>query len=665
MNPIQLEDFSNFQFLSGVQLSEDKRTAAFVVKKADLENNSYCSNIWLCDVSSGTVRQLTAMKNESRFLWLDNSTILFPSAREKKDKESLPGIEETVYYRIRIDGGEGVRAFSVPLAVDEIEALEDGRFLLSASFDHNKPDFRSLEGSAKEEAEKQWKEEQDYQVLDEIPYWENGGGFTNKKRTRLWLFHPTDGKPIPITEPMMHVNYFHWERESGKVLYIGTSFSDRMPISSGLFRYDPQNGNTETLVPQGHYAIELAYHQGDRVVMMASEGKRCGINENPCLFRVETDGAVSLLQDADLSYYSAVGSDSRLGGGKSWVAENGGMTFIVTDRNCSRLISIEPDGAFSFLTKPEGSVDCFDRKGDVCLMVAMRGQDLQELYSVDLVSGTEHKLTAFNEGVFDGKYRAVPQPLSFVNKDGVDIDGWVMLPKDYDPSKRYPAILDIHGGPKTVYGTVYYHEMQLWVGQGYFVFFSNPRGGDGRGNAFSDIRGKYGTTDYRDLMEFTDQVLAAYPAIDSSRLGVTGGSYGGFMTNWVIGHTDRFAAAASQRSIANWISMSYTTDIGYYFGPDQTGATAWDGMERMWEQSPLKYADRCKTPTLFIHSDEDYRCWMAEGLQMYTALKVHGVESRLCLFKGENHELSRSGKPKHRIRRLREITNWFDRFLNP
>ncbi len=258
---------------------------------------------------------------------------------------------------------------------------------------------------------------------------------------------------------------------------------------------------------------------------------------------------------------------------------------------------------------------------------------------------------------------AVPQPLSFRNEDGLELDGWVLLPRGYDPARQYPAILDIHGGPKTVYGTVYYHEMQLWASQGYFVFYCNPRGGDGRGDAFADIRGKYGAIDYADLMGFTDRVLEAYPAIDARRVGVTGGSYGGFMTNWIIGHTDRFAAAASQRSISNWISMGYTTDIGYYFAPDQTAATPWDNLERMWDQSPLKYADRCVTPTLFIHSDQDYRCWQAEALQMFTALKVHGVESRLCLFKGENHELSRSGKPKHRIRRLREITGWMDRHL--
>ncbi len=139
---------------------------------------------------------------------------------------------------------------------------------------------------------------------------------------------------------------------------------------------------------------------------------------------------------------------------------------------------------------------------------------------------------------------------------------------------------------------------------------------------------------------------------------------GGFMTNWIIGHTKRFKAAASQRSISNWISKFATTDIGYFFVEDQQASTPWKDVEKLWFHSPpLKYADKVVTPTLFIHSEEDYRCWLAEGLQMFTSLKYHGVESKLVLFKGENHELSRSGKPKHRIRRLKEITQWFNRHL--
>ena len=343
------------------------------------------------------------------------------------------------------------------------------------------------------------------------------------------------------------------------------------------------------------------------------------------------------------------------------MAEEDGVTYITTERNWSKINHTDYNGHVTSLTADEGSVDCMDKKGETLVYVAMRQNKLQELYC--LTEQGEMQLSHINERIFEKKSVVTPKPLRITNDEGVEIDGWVLEPVDYDESKSYPAILDIHGGPKTVYGTCFMHEMQYWANEGYFVFFCNPRGGDGRGNEFADIRGRYGQEDYEDIMAFTDYVLWSYPQIDKSRIGVTGGSYGGFMTNWIIGHTHRFAAAASQRSISNWISMEGTSDIGPYFGLDQAGGNAWERQDQAWWHSPLKYADKCTTPTLFIHSDEDYRCWMVEALQMFSALKVHGIESRVCLFHGENHELSRSGKPEHRIRRLKEITDWFNHYL--
>lgn len=169
--------------------------------------------------------------------------------------------------------------------------------------------------------------------------------------------------------------------------------------------------------------------------------------------------------------------------------------------------------------------------------------------------------------------------------------------------------------------------------------------------------------DYENIMQFADCMLEKYPDADKENFGVTGGSYGGFMTNWIIGHTDRFKAAVSQRSISTWISKELISDIGIWFAPDNQGTSTFENVEKMWWHSPLKYADKCKTPTLFIHSDADYRCNQVEGISMYTALVMNGCEARMCLFKGENHDLSRSGKPLSRIRRMEEILAWFDKYL--
>ena len=258
---------------------------------------------------------------------------------------------------------------------------------------------------------------------------------------------------------------------------------------------------------------------------------------------------------------------------------------------------------------------------------------------------------------------SVPRRIQYKDFEGKEQVGYVLYPIDFDPDKSYPGILDIHGGPKTVYGTVFYHEMQVWTSRGYFVFFCNPHGSDGKDDAFADIRGKYGTIDYEDILLFVDTVLDQIPQIDPERLGVTGGSYGGFMTNWIIGHTNKFKAAASQRSISNWISFYNTSDIGPEFTKDQQGTTIEDDLEKLWFHSPLQYAKQAKTPTLFIHSDEDYRCPLSEGLQMLNALLQNDIEARMCMFHQENHELSRSGRPHDRIKRLEEITNWMDKYL--
>ena len=453
------------------------------------------------------------------------------------------------------------------------------------------------------------------------------------------------------------VTYFSYK--DGKVLYVGNLFEGKLEQREGIFCYDIASKTTETLLPiDANFRVTFAEFLEDTVICALNDCKEYGMNQNPSFYIIK-NGKVELLKKHDTWMANTVGSDCRYGGGKSYRVANGKLYFPTTVFKDSFLNTIDLAGNETVLTKADGSVDVYDVHGDEILFAGLRGIKLQEIYS--LKDGEETQITKFNENIYTDKKISIPEKCNFVN-DGIEIEGWVLKPVDYDETKTYPAILDIHGGPKTVFGEVFYHEMQVWANMGYFVFFCNPRGGDGRGNAFADIRGKYGTIDYDDLMKFTDVVLEKYP-IKADRVGVTGGSYGGYMTNWIIGHTDRFRCAASQRSIANWISKFGTTDIGYYFNADQNASTPWINQEKLWWHSPMKYADKVKTPTLFIHSEEDYRCWLAEGIQMFTALKYHGVEARLCMFRGENHELSRSGKPKHRVRRLEEMTNWFEKYL--
>ncbi|GIP46768.1 peptidase S9 [Paenibacillus sp. J53TS2] len=665
MEALQLEDFTGYRFLSAVQLSPNGSYAAYGVKISNPEKQGYLSDLWITSVRDGQTRQYTGMGDVGSFRWLDDDTLFIQADREHLDKEPHPLEPQTHFYTLRLDGGEALKAFTLPLRVTEILPLNDSRWAVRASYDNANPTITGQTEEDKAKARKAYDEEQDYTVLDEIPFWQNGAGITNKKRNRIYLYDAANGSLTPVSAPSFDVSLMKVNDTRTQLMYIGVDYSDKMELTDSLWTLDLGTAQARERIPAGTYQFRSAEFLGQDIVFAASEHRKYTINENPTFSRLDPEGRIVRFADPDFSVGNTVGSDCRLGEGRWFKAEKDGIYCLVTDRACSRLCKITYDGHTEFLSQAEGSMDVFAKSGGTVVFIGMREQRLQELYQLELSSGEEIQLTNFNDQVLHGKYVAVPQPLSFVNKDSVEIDGWVLLPKDYDASRTYPAILNIHGGPKTVYGTVFFHEMQLWANDGYFVLYSNPRGGDGRGDDFADIRGRYGTIDYEDLMEFTDRALAAYPAIDSQRLGVTGGSYGGFMTNWIIGHTERFAAAVSQRSISNWISMCCTTDIGYYFAVDQTASTPWDGAEHMWEQSPLKYADRVQTPTLFLHSDEDFRCWQVEALQMFTALKMHGVASRLCLFKGENHELSRSGKPVHRIRRLKEISAWFHLYLQP
>lgn len=657
MENLKLRDFLDYNYLSSIEVSPDEKNTAFIVHRGDYDDNDYKSNIWVMNNETKKYFRLTGMNEERSFLWLDETKILFPSMRDKKLKVKVEeGEKWTCYYSIDINGGEAQEYMRVPLIVTSIKKIDGDNFILTAKYDNYGVNLNELTGEARAEATKKIKEDKDYEILDEIPFWSNGGGFTNKKRNRLYIYNRATEEIIPVSDSISNVTYYSYK--DGVVLYVVNRFKDKQEQREAIYTYDIATKEEKLVLPSEDYRVSFAEFFGDGILCGLNDTLKYGLNQNPNFYMIR-DGKVELFKEHDTWMINTVGSDCRYGGGKSFRVKGNKLYFLTTVMHDAFLNTLDINGEERVLTKANGSVDTYAIAGDDIYFIGLRGLRLQELYL--LKDEEEIQLTKFNENIIESKKLSIPEKFNIVN-DGIEIEGWVLKPTDYEEGKEYPAILDIHGGPKTVYGDVFYHEMQVWANMGYFVFFCNPRGGDGRGNEFADIRGKYGTVDYDDLMKFTDEVLKAYP-IDRSRVGVTGGSYGGFMTNWIIGHTDRFACAASQRSIANWFSKFGTTDIGYYFNVDQNASSPWENPEKLWWHSPMKYADKVKTPTLFIHSEEDYRCWLTEGIQMFTSLKYHGVPARLCMFRGENHELSRSGKPRHRVKRLEEMTNWFELYL--
>lgn len=661
MELLKIEDFKDFKYLSGIRHSPDGRHACFALHQTDLEENRYLSNLYLLELGTDRIRKLTTFNEESGFKWQDDEHVVFTALRDKKDKEKSDALEElTELYRINIHGGEADKYISFKKKLGTYEFLKDGTILATVEYDHNMKELLDLEGEPRSEELKRRKEEQDYEVLEEIPFWANGGGYTSRRRSRLALFNSGGTFLRYLTGPYTDVESLKMDREKVRGVIVSTTFQDRMALNNDVSLY--ADGEIFPLeLPEMNYGY-ADFLTDDRLILTAGDMQRFGLNENKKFYTLAIEGREfrCISEDLDISLYNSVGTDSRYGASPDKVVDSGFLYFIATEGTSSHAKRIDESGHIEDLVMDEGSVDGLSVKGDSLLYIGMKDSCLQELYA----HGEPWKrLSDFNSWVYAKKTLSLPEPLTLSLPDGQTVDGFVIRPAGYQEGTKYPAILNIHGGPKTVFGSVFHHEMQVFSALGYFLVYCNPRGSDGKGDAFSDIRGKYGTIDYDDLMAFADLAMETYPDIDEDRFGVTGGSYGGYMTNWIIGHTDRFRAAASERSIANWISKFNTTDIGYYFVDDQAEGTPWNSQEKLWEQSPLKYADRVKTPTLFIHSDEDYRCWVAEGLQMFTALKYHGIPSRLCMFHGENHELSRSGKPKHRVRRLVELTAWFEAYL--
>ena len=658
MENLKLKSFLEYKFLSNLDFNTKGNILAFTVTESDFDKNAYKNFIYTLDIENKNIKKLTHSGKEKNSLWLNENIILFSGARDEKINSKVKlGETWTLYYALDIkNGGEAYEYMRIPMEVTGIKIVDENNFFLTATYDHNSLDLNNLTGDEREKAIATIEENKDYEVLDEIPFWNNGVGFVNKKRNRLYHFDRTNNKLTPISDEYSNIELFNVR--DNKVIFIARTYTDKLPLTASLWTYDLISNNLENIISDNLYDISFANFIEDKIVCAFSDMTQFGVNENHKLYLID-DKNINLLYENDTWLSSTVGSDCRLGGGKSFKVIGDKLYFLSTVVERTHLNSVDIKGNVQVLCDEDGSIDCFDIANGNIFYVGMRDYTLQEIYKLE--NNSSEKLTTFNEEI-NKKYKiSKPEIFDFTTNEDTT-KGFVIYPVDYDKNKTYPAILDIHGGPKTVYGNIFYHEMQVWANMGYFVFFTNPHGSDGYGNVFADIRGKYGTVDYNDLMNFTDYVLEKYP-IDKKRVGVTGGSYGGYMTNWIIGHTDRFACAASQRSISNWISKFGTTDIGYYFNADQNQATPWQFHDKLWWHSPLKYADKAKTPTLFIHSEEDYRCWLAEGLQMFTALKYHGVEARLCMFRGENHELSRGGKPKHRVRRLTEITNWFEKYL--
>lgn len=658
MEHITCETFLDLTYLSDIALSPDGRYIAYLRQTPDLDRNGYDPALWIYDHKTGEDRQLTTLRAVRSFAWLDSCTLIFPGQRSGAAAQTNG--EQTVYYTLSVCGGEAQERFSVPVKGGKALPLDDGRFVFTAANDTNRPDLAGMSQVEKENALADYRR-RTYDVLEDIPFWTNGLGITSGQRTQLCMYDPADGSLRYLTQPPLKVAGF--TVSGNRVLYTGSNFSDIQTLRHAVYLWDGEANESRCLLEQDRCLVKLFTLWEDKAVLCLTDGLSYGNGQNGDFYTVNIKtGAMELLLRHDSHCVgSTVGTDCRLGAGTTACVCGDTLYYLSTVDRDSRIEALDLNTKEVRVLTGSGSVEYLDARAGHIAYLAFRDNRPGEIYT--LAQGRELRLTHANDAVISRYALSQPEALEADIGAGLPIQGWVMKPVDYVPGHKYPAILSIHGGPRLSYGSVFFHEMQVWAAEGYFVVFCNPRGSEGRGNDFADIRGRFGTIDYDDIMGFLDAALAAYPDIDPQHLGVGGGSYGGFMTNRIIGHTSRFRAACAQRSIANWTGMEGTTDIGYYFAKGQTGASHREDRELQWQQSPLRYADRVTTPTLFLHGDQDYRCWKLEAIEMFAALKLRGIPTRLCLFEGENHELSRSGRPRQRLKRLEEMLAWYNRYL--
>ena len=633
---IKPSDFTLYSMLSEPSFSPDGRRVAFSVRKANLEDDAYDSDVYIADVAGRKCAPFTTGKKDSDPKWSpDGKSILFVSRRGLKKEDKGNGL-----YVISSEGGEARLLKRSEDGIDGPKWSPDSKSIYFMSFVGKKP-------------------KDDVKVIDRITFWSNGLGFIYNRRKHLFRADLDTGKVKQLTAGSFDVADFELSHDGRRLAYFA-SIDDLKPYVADLFVMGSSGGKRKKLTRSNMEVTSVAWSPGDGTLAFAGNDFPAGFASHTRIYIVNTRSRkIELIDHVDKNKVNSLNSDARARehgpGSLTWTKD--GIYFLQADGGAVGLYRMKLGGKPELVIGGERSVEGYDVNGGSVAFVAMDASHLDELY---ISRGREKTLTALNEEAYKELRIIKPQHISFKASDGVLIEGWVMLPEG---RSKVPGILYVHGGPKTAFGYAYFHEFQAFAGAGYAVIFLNPRGSDGYSEEFADIRGKYGTRDFDDLMEGVNHALEKFPRIDGNRLAIAGGSYGGFMTNWAVGHTKRFKAAVSDRSIASWISFWGTSDIGPHFTSDQVGGDPWSSEEKLLNDSPLRYVPNVETPVMLVHSMEDYRCWMVEGLEFFTALKKLGKEAELVLFPGENHDLSRVGKPKHRVARLNQYIRWFDRHL--
>lgn len=660
---ITAEDLYKFQIPSAPQISPDGDHVILSVQRVDRKTEKKYSNLWIVPTKGGKPRQFTyGDQVDIQPVWSpDGNTILFLSNRGNKEKPPQP-------FTIAFHGGEACPLAEIEGEVGNLAYSPDGRKILCVVrktdkevLDRRKdPALKDLSTPARH--------------YDRLFYKLDGYGYLPKERQHIWIIDANTGKTRQITDhPVFDEGHPNWSSDSKSIVFISNRAQDpdSEPDYDDVFILPAEGGQERKITtPVGGKMLPAFSPDGKWIAYYAYEGIGLGY-KNTGLWIVPVDGSkppVNLTEKYDLHVTSWTIND--IGGPTTmaplWIEDGQALLFPVVRHGSSILMKIKTDGSQPQTILGEGGVvhsQTLDQNHNQMAYLFGKMDDPGQVYLLDFQSGRTKCLTQFNRDFLDKVDLGEVEEIWFKGPDGNDLQGWILKPPGFKPEIKYPSIMEIHGGPLTQYGNYFMHEFYYLAAQGFVIAFSNPRGGRGYGEAHAAaIHGNWGDRDYVDLMAWAD-TIAQKPYIDTSRMGVTGGSYGGYMTVWIIGHTDRFKAAVTQRCVSNFISMWGSSDFNWAFEQELSGKPPFEDLQYYWDRSPIAYIGNAKTPTLVIHNEMDLRCPIEQGEQVFVALKRLGVETEFVRFPEEFHGLSRGGRTDRRILRLNHIARWFKRYL--
>jgi dipeptidyl aminopeptidase/acylaminoacyl peptidase len=668
-------DLFKFVWIADPQISPDGARVAFVRVWVNQKADRYDSGLWIVSTSGGAPRQLTAGPRDTNPRWSpDGKMLAFVRSTEKEGKPQPPQI-----YLLSFDGGEAQPLTELTRGAASFEWSPDGKTIAFTSTEEpNKiTEGGEMNGKPPERVS-------DVRVITKATYRSNGPGYLNPKtHSHIWTVSvpaPLREKPKPkqLTQGNWDEGSIKWSPD-GKRLY----FTSRRVAEAyyeqprtDLYSID-LNGSDEKKV--------MTFEGGLRGYDFSNDGKRIAFTgslaQTPVLSYKQPDlfvadnaigtAAKNLTDNYDFDIGGGIGGDQRAPRGGApgsaiWSKDDRLLYINVAEHGRANLKRIDAtNGRIEPLTRGDHEVQAYTATPDSSKMALLISSpvNIGDLFLLDTASGKLTQLTKVNEELFSQLNLTQPEEIWYTSFDGKKIQGWIQKPPNFDPKQKYPFILQIHGGPHAAYGFTFTHEFQWMAAKGYVVLYTNPRGSTSYGQDFGNIiQYNYPGDDYKDLMAGVDEVLKR-GYLDEKKLGVTGGSGGGVLTNWTVGHTQRFAAAVSQRSIADWAGFWYTADFTL-FQPTWFKGAPWEEPEDFVKRSPITYVKNVTTPMMFIEGEADWRTPPNEGGEvMFRALKYRKIPTVMVRFPNESHELSRSGAPWHRVERLQHIVNWFEKYL--